>query len=206
MKHLHTLALALSLLLVSCATTTPGTTVDTGNAKVSATVAPDKTFSNERFQLYQVSFKNLTDEWLEYDGGMITDNSSIMVLVGDKLASWIEACTLEQKVSEHNTRLALGVIAAAGAAVAVGSNHSQTAGSGAIVALGAVSAGAVMDYQRTLKRIEFQRAFPDRHLFKAFAIPPRKVVQRWILIENPKNEYLKLSFQGKTGDVLNLKM
>jgi hypothetical protein len=198
--------LIILFLFVSCATTTPGKNISTGSKNVTATVATNRDFSDERFQLYQVSFKNNSKEWIEFEGAKVTDNSSIEILVGNKLNSWIEACQLEKQVKDHNTYALLGTIAVAGAIVAVGSNHQNTAAAGAWVALGSISVSSVKELQGSIKEIEFQKAFPDTHLFRPFAIPPGKVIQRWILIENKKNEYLNLKLTSKQGDDLALKM
>lgn len=192
------------LLLASCATTMPGKNLSTGNAKITATIAQNSTFSNERIQMYQFSLKNNSDTWVELEGATLLASKNVSVLVGDRISSWTEACTLEKNVSDYNTALVLGSLAIGGAVVAGSSNHSQTANTGAVIALGSISAMAVRDYQNSKNKIEFQRAFPDKHIFQPVVIPPQKVIQRWILIENPAGESFKLNLKNKEGDKIEL--
>ncbi len=200
MKHL--MSLGFTLIFVSCATTMPGSEVSTGNNKVSATVTQNPNFSNQRIQMHQVSLRNETDNWIELEGATLDANKSTSVLVGAHITSWIDACTLEKNVSDYNTALVLGSLAVAGSAVAVSSNHPQTSGIGAIAALGSIGAVGVRDYQTSKDRVTFQNAFPDKHIFQALVIPPRKVIQRWILVENPFQEAFTLRMKGKDEEVV----
>lgn len=184
--------LILSVLVISCATTMPGKELDTGSSKLSATIERDDTFSDHNIQMYQISLKNNTDQWLEYDGATLSGSANISILVGDRISSWIEACTLEQKVSDYNLNLVLGSLAIGGALVAGASSHQETAQIGAIVSLGSISGVAVRDLQKSKKKAEFQKAFPERHIFQPVTIPPGKVVQRWILVENRNQETFTL--------------
>lgn len=192
------------LFLASCATTMPGQKLSTGNTKITATIAQNSNFSNERIQMYQFSLKNNSDVWVELEGATLLAGKNVSVLVGDRISSWTEACTLEKNVSDYNTALVLGSLAIGGAVVAGSSNHSQTANTGAVIALGSISAMAVRDYQNSKNKIEFQRAFPDKHIFQPVVIPPQKVIQRWILIENPSGESFKLNLKNKAGDKIEL--
>lgn len=199
MKLISLLAL---FLLCSCASTMPGKDVDTGSEKVSASIEADMTFTDQNIQMYQFSLKNNTDQWLEYDGATLNGSNNISVLVGDRIASWIEACTLEKKVSDYNMNLLLGSLAIGGAVVAGSSSHQETAQIGAIVSLGSISGLAVRDFQKSKKKVEFQKAFPEKHIFQPVVIPPGKVIQRWILVENRKGE----SFELRMGDQIKIKV
>lgn len=126
-------------------------------------------------------------------------SKEVEVLVGERIITWIEACALEKTVSDYNLSLVLGAVAVGGAAVAGASSHSQTSSTGAIVALGSISALAVKDYQKSKNKVEFQKAFPEKHIFQSTIVPPGKVVQRWILIENRSNENFTLTFNEGVG-------
>ncbi len=195
-------SLLVLLFLCSCASTMPGKDIDTGSKKVSASIEADSTFSDKNIQMYQFSLKNNTDQWLEYDGATLNGSKNISVLVGDRITSWIEACTLEKKVSDYNLNLVLGSLAIGGAVVAGSSSHQETAQIGAIVSLGSISGMVVKDFQKSKKKAEFQKAFPERHIFQPVVIPPRKVIQRWILVENRNGE----SFELRMGDNIKLKV
>lgn len=186
--------LFLSLVLVSCASTMPGQDVGTGSNDIAITIKRDSTFSNEIIQMYQLSIKNKTNGWLELEGAKLNGAKEVEVLVGEHIESWVEACALEKKVSDYNLSLVLGAVAVGGAAVAGASNHQGTSNTGAIVALGSISALAVRDYQNSKNRVDFQKAFPEKHIFRTSMLPPGKVVQRWILVENRKLEDFTLSF------------
>jgi hypothetical protein len=196
------IALVSLLLLFSCATTMPGQDISSGSSKVSVSMEVDSTFSNEMIQMYQFSLKNNTDDWLEYDGATLGGNSNIAVLVGDRITSWIEACNIEKKVSDYNTNLLLGSLALGGAVVAGASSHQETAQIGAIISLGSITGSAVREYQKSKKKVEFQKAFPERHIFQSVVIPPRKVIQRWILVENRAGE----NFELLLGEDIKLKI
>jgi hypothetical protein len=172
----------------------PGQDVSTGSGDIAVAVKRDPTFSNEIIQMYQLSIKNKTNDWLELDGAKLTAGKEVEVLVGDHIESWVEACALEKKVTDYNLSLVLGAVAVGGAAVAGASNHQQTSNTGAIVALGSIGALAVRDYQRSKNKVDFQKAFPEKHIFRTSMLPPGKVVQRWILVENRKQEDFTLSF------------
>lgn len=188
--------------LVSCATTMPGNKINTGNAKVSATVARNDTYSNNQIQLYQFSLKNNTNDWIEFDGALLSASKNVSVLVGDRIGSWVEACSLEKSVSDYNTSLILGSIALAGV-VATGASDSSTSTAGAFVAAGAFTGLVVKGYQEGKNAIEFRNAFPDKHIFKPVVIPPQKVIQRWILVENPMRENFELNLKNKDGVKVN---
>ena len=200
------LALSALFLLVSCATTMPGKETKTGSEKVSASVDTNSTFTNEQIQFYQYSIKNLTNKWIEFDGATIKGSDQVSVLVGDRISSWIEACTLEKNVADYNTAMFLGAVAVGGAVVAGASNHPQTSGAGAIIALGSISVLGVKDFQNSKNKVEFQRAFPKNHIFQPFSLPPGKVIQRWILVENPNAEGFVLNIKAKTGEELNFEV
>lgn len=177
----------------------PGQDVSTGSDDIAVTVKRDPTFSNEMIQMYQLSIKNKTNEWLELDGVKIVGGKEIDVLVGNRIESWVESCILEKKVSDYNTALVLGAMAVGGAVVAGSTSHQQTGSVGAIVALGSISALAVKDYQNAKNRAEFQKAFPEKHIFQNTVIPPGRVIQRWILVENRKKEDFKLTLGDGVG-------
>lgn len=172
----------------------PGEKAETGSADISVTVKKDSTFSNEVIQMYQLSIQNNTSQWLELEGAKLTAGKNVEVLVGDFVDSWIEACMIEKKVTDYNISLVLGAVAVSGAVVAGASSHQETSSVAAIVALGSISGLAVRDYQKAKSKIDFQKAFPEKHLFRNSVIPPKKVVQRWILVENRKAENFTLTF------------
>lgn len=198
------LMLVCCLFLTSCASTMPGNDIATGNENITATIDTNRTFTNNQIQFYQFSIKNHTNKWIEFDGAVMEGDKSISVLVGNRIDSWIEACTLESNVSQHNMALFLGAVAVGGAAVAGASGHQQTATTGAVVALGAISVAAVQDYQNSKKRAEFQKAFPDKHIFQPFVLPPGKVIQRWILVENASKKDFTLKAKTKEGETLDM--
>lgn len=193
------LSIVLSFMLVSCASMMPGQDVSTGSSDIDVAIKRDPIFSNELIQMYQLSIKNKTNEWLELDGVKIIGGKEVDVLVGNRIESWVEACILEKKVSDYNTALVLGAMAVGGAVVASSTSHQQTGSVGAIVALGSISALAVKDYQNAKNKVEFQKAFPEKHIFQNSVIPPGKVIQRWILVENRKQEDFKLSLGDGVG-------
>lgn len=192
--------LILPLFLTSCATTMPGFDTNTGSKHVTATVEKNPTFTNSQIQFYQYSIKNQTNNWIEFEGATMSGSPEVSVLVGDRISSWIEACTLEKNVADYNTAMFLGAVAIGGAAVAGGSNHQQTSSAGAIIALGSITTLGVRDFQNSKNKVEFQRAFPSKHIFQPFSLPPGKVIQRWILVENPKGEAFELKIKAKTGE------
>lgn len=204
-KHL---LIVISFVLASCATTMPGNEVATGTNDIAAVIGRNNDFSNERIQMYQVSLMNNTNEWVEMNGANLgladSSNTQLSVLVGNRLSAWMDACSIERKVTDHNIALAFGSLAIVGAGVAAGSNHSATSKTGAIVALGSIGGLAAMDFQKSKNKAEFQNAFPDNHIFQSFIIPPKKVVQKWILIENPQVETFKLNLKDKNGKEINL--
>ncbi len=189
----------ISALLYSCASTMPGHYINSGSKAIMATVAEDDVLSDKRIKMLQISLQNETDDWLEFDGALLEEGKNIEVLVGDRISAWVEARMIEKRVSDYNWSLALSAFTVGGAVVAGASQHQRTAATGAIVGLGSVTGLAVMDYQNTKRRVDFQAAFPDRHIFRPFVIPPRKVIQRWILLDNKNDEPIALKGLSKNG-------
>jgi hypothetical protein len=200
-KLLNVAIILFSHFLVSCATTMPGKEIPTYYPAVQANIDMDDNFSNKNIQLYQISFKNKSNDWVDIDLGVINEDPKIKVLVGNKINAWIEACVLEKNVSDYNTSLVLGTLAVGGMIVAGSASNSSSSGStntmnvAAITSLGAMSGLAVMGFQDSKNRVEFQQKLPEKHAFRAFSIPPKKVIQRWILIENPELKNFQLKFQ-----------
>jgi hypothetical protein len=191
--------LFITFFISSCASTMPGKRVDSGSPSITATVEEDNVLSDKRIKMLQISLKNETDDWLEFDGATLEEGKNIEVLVGDRIAAWIDAQMLERRVSDYNWNLALATVAVGGAVVTGASQHQPTAEVGALVAIGALSGSVIMDFQDSKRRTEFQRAFPDRHIFRPFVIPPRKVIQRWILLENKKEETVTIRGKSSNG-------
>lgn len=200
------LVLLIPFFIVSCATTMPGDETSTSNKNLKVAIAINDTFTNDRVQMHQFSLQNHSDEWMEFDGATLVANNNVKVLVGDRISSWIEACTLEKSVSDYNTSLLLGSLAIGGAVVAGASQHPSTSTTGAVVALGSISAMAVRDYQSSKKKTEFQEAFPEKHIFRPFVIPPGKVIQRWILLEDQSHEAFTISMKNKSGEEVIFKV
>ncbi|MBY0414497.1 MAG: hypothetical protein K2Q18_10040, partial [Bdellovibrionales bacterium] len=175
--------LTLILVLTSCATTMPGKSVGLKSGFLSATLAENGDFSSENIKMYQVSVRNNTNDWIVVDSALISNAPTTQVLVGDKISSWLEACSLEKKVADYNTSLVLGVLAAGGMVAGATSNNSATSNIGFITSLGAITTAGVKDFIDSKKKADFQAAFPEGHILKGFTVPPMKVVQRWILIE-----------------------
>jgi hypothetical protein len=198
--------LLLSIFCASCASTMPGQKLETGTSRVTATKSKNHLFSNKRIQMIQFSMQNNTEEWLEFDGATFEGENGVSVLVGERISSWVEACTLEKEVSDYNTSIILGSIAVAGAVVAGSSHHPQTSTTGAVIALGSIGGLAMRDYQNSKNRVEFQKAFPEKHIFQPFIIPPGKVIQRWIMVENPMEEIFVLKARAKTGEEITFKV
>jgi hypothetical protein len=191
-----------AILLCSCATTMPGKDLTLNTTSLRATIDENSNFSNQKIKMYQISIKNLTDTWVEIDSANLIDSSnSINVLMGSKLNSWIEACNLEKRVSNYNTALFLGAVAAAGAVVGSTANNNSTSTVASSIALGAIGAAGVKGMIDSKNKVEFQMAFPDGHLFRPFMLPPLKVIQRWLLIENPNEENLQFSMVSKNKDI-----
>ncbi|HXH74991.1 MAG TPA: hypothetical protein VNJ08_08500 [Bacteriovoracaceae bacterium] len=63
--------------------------------------------------------------------------------------------------------------------------------------MGSITALAVKGFQDSKKKAEFQQAFPDKHIFQKIVIPPGKVIQRWILVQNPEEEPFSLKLQNQ---------
>lgn len=196
--------LLLPLILTSCASTMPGIETNTGSKNISATIEKNEVFSNEMIQMFQYSIKNNTGNWIELEGATLGANTDVNVLVGERITSWIEACELEKKVSDYNTAMVLGAIAVTGAVVAGSSQHQQTSNTGAVIALGSITAMGVRDFQNSKNKVDFQKAFPKRHIFQPFSLPPFKVIQRWIIVENPTGKPFELKIKSVSGEQVSI--
>lgn len=194
------------LLLVSCASTMPGHDIKSNHKTITASFEENLDFSNERIHLLQFSIMNKTDKWVEFTGANINSTDQIEILVGNKINSWIEACTLEKQVSDYNLNMILGTVALAGAVVAGSSSHQQTSATALAISLGSVSVMAVNDIMNSKNKTDLTDALPEKHIFRPFAIPPHKVIQRWILIEGPGGAPLDLKLTMKDGDFVVLKV
>lgn len=194
-------AFVLLFILGGCATTMPGDSIKTNSKHISAAVEEQTVFSDQRIQMYQFSMKNESNEWMEFDLPVISGSEGVSVLTGQRIDSWIEACILEKKVSDHNTAILVGSLAVAGLAFS-NSSHQQTAGVGAAIALGSISAIAARDFLDSKKAAEFQNQFPEKHIFRPIVIPPGKVIQRWILVENPERHTFEIKMKNAKDEIV----
>jgi hypothetical protein len=133
-------------LLSSCATTMPGKKLSVNSTTIEISLAENTELSSGGIKMFQISVMNLSSDWVSIDSVVMGSASTAKVLVGDKMSAWIEACTLENKVNNYNTNLALGSIAIAGAVVAGTSDNKMASDIGLASALGAVSVSGVRDF------------------------------------------------------------
>lgn len=203
---MKTLTLAMvTLFLCSCATTMPGNNLNLNSKLLSATFSEHPDFSGDKIKMYQISINNLSNSWIDIDSVTLEDSTSTAeILVGPKMNSWIEACKLEKTVSDYNTSLLLGSLALTGAVVGGVSNNSTTSAIGYTFALGAITSAGIKDFVQSKNKAEFLNSFPETHLFRPFVIPSQKVIQRWIIVENPKNIDLKFVLNSKVKEVGSL--
>lgn len=193
-------------LLISCASTMPGHDVKSNHKTITATFEENLDFSTERIHMLQFSIMNKTDKWIEFTGANINSTEQVEVLVGNKIKSWIEACTLEKEVSDYNLNLLIGTMAVGGAVVAGSSSHTKTSNTGALIALGSITALGVNEIMNSKNKNELTDALPEKHVFQPFSVPPHKVIQRWILIEGPGGAPIDLKLQMKDNDYVVLKI
>jgi len=198
--------LILSVLwLASCATTMPGSDLKLNTNLLSATVREDSDYSSDKIKLYQISIQNTSNVWIDIDSVALEDpTSTASILVGAKMNAWLDACKLEKSVSDYNKDLFLGSIAAAGLVVGGVSRNSTTSAVGLSLAAGAITAAGVRELIDSKNKAEFQESLPEGHILRTFYIPSLKVVQRWIIVENPKNVDLKFVLKSKVKEVGNI--
>ena len=196
------LVICATLFLSSCATTMPGSDLKLESNLLSATYKLNSTFSSDTTKMYQISISNLSNSWIDIDSVTLSDPSaSVQILIGSKMNAWIEACRLEKEVSDYNTALLLGSLAITGAVVNGVSSNSSTANIGHTVSMGAITAAGLKAFVDTKNYVEFQSLLPETHLLRSFYIPSQKVIQRWIIVENPKNVNLKFTLNSKVKEV-----
>ncbi len=184
----NVLILSFMLLLTACASTMPGTDLNLKNSFLKATLKENGDFSNDRIKMYQISIKNYSQDWLTVDSALMSSAPTTQILIGDKAAAWMEACTIEKKVSDYNFNLAMGALAAAGTVAGASLKNSTASTVSYSVALGAIGATGVKNIMESKDKAEFQNALPEGHLFRSFIIPPMKAVQRWVLLDRVSEE------------------
>ena len=176
------------LFLTSCASTMPGKNLNLKSSFLGGTIKENSDFSSEKIKMYQISFKNYTKDWVTFDTALMSSASNSKILLGEKVTSWIEACSLEKKVYDYNLALFFGAVAATSAVVGATSNNSTTSSVGYATALGAIGASGINEFMNSKNKVDFQATLPEGHLFRSFMIPPMKVTQRWILVERAEGE------------------
>lgn len=185
--------------LVSCASTMTGTELRTNTPTIKVKVATMNDYSDDKIKMFQYSIMNDTDNWVSFSGAEIeSSNKDTRILLADKITSWIEACNLEKKVSNYNTNLILGAVALTGAAIGSTSKSTTTANVSSAIALGSITALGAREFNNSRERAEFQELFPDAHIMKPFTIPPKKVTQRWILMENANYQEFSLILKDQS--------
>jgi hypothetical protein len=200
------LFLLMMMFLTSCATTTPGEEHETGTKQLRIYITENPTYSTEKIRLFQFSIKNETDQWIDIDDVKLNNNSKeISLIVGPRLQAWLETSDLEKQVSDYNTSLALGGMMLGGVA-AMGSSSPSTSTTGAMVALGAITAASVIDIQNTLGILELQKLLPQNHVMRPFVVPPKRVLQRWILVENNSKEPISLQVKSKQNKEIDINL
>jgi hypothetical protein len=160
----------------------PGRNFEIDSGKVSASIDKDSSISDQNIQMHLLSIKNLTSDWMEFDGALIDGSKNVQVLMGDRLKAWMEASLLTE------------------------AEIQRTLSTGQMLNLDSVTALTAKEYQSSKRKNEFQNAFPETHIFRPFLIPPGKVIQRWIVVENRNQEEFDLRLKNKQGDDFNLKV
>ncbi len=184
-------AMFVHLGISGCATVHPGNvgTAVTGKRnlplKVSAEVAEEQ--GGESFAVIYLTFENLGDRWVRIDeteieiGASIADRVS--VVVGKDLTDW--ACAVEERAK----------LRAQNEAVASALTHDSASKEGQVVhAVGGLAVAGALTYavgdaiSSVKSAAESPRKAPENHVCQPSAVPGRRFIRKWVLLNKPSNE------------------
>ena len=148
----------------------------------------NNSLASEFITSFDFTFENKTSKWrriqrVEIDFGSPEANQKLRFLVGKELLVWADSVQQLKIISDHNTSIVLGSIAAAGAIGAATSTDRslQKAGSGTFLA--ATSFLTAKSLSEEKQRREMSRLFPESHLMaEGFIVPPGLHAKKWVAV------------------------
>jgi hypothetical protein len=140
------------------------------------------------------TLENRTNGWIRVedtalDFGSERLNASIYYPAGNDLIAWAEARQREIDVSDYNTAVALGALAALGGIAAMATDH-DAGRIGGLAAVGLATGGlSAISFRRQIEALESpdrdprSLLFPTNHLLHGgFVIPPDSHTKKWIAV------------------------
>ncbi len=182
--------------LISCASKHPGNEgqVIGGKKNLQMKVSGKTVDSKPQspFQEIELTIENTSGDWIRISRAevLIDDpsKSKISVVVGNDLQSWVDAKQYELKMNERNNQLAQAGLAAAGGVIAVGgakSGNNNAVAVGAVTALSGLGWAMGSQYSKEDRDAEAALKVPGHHLYNPFAVPRKKFLRKWLLINKP---------------------
>lgn len=147
---------------------------------------------NNSFQLIEVTFENLSHQWLRIDQVEVLVGdpsvSHLSVVLGKDLQDWAKAMEFQQLLEQQNSEMVrLSLLAAGTLAIVAGSRNSSSSLSsvGAVVNSAVITAETVDEVKQSIHQAEQSEKIDSNHLYTPFSIPGRMFMRRWVLLNKP---------------------
>lgn len=206
MKYL----MILSLLLVGCATTHPGTKGAFLNGEKDLNIAISAISvdyeKNSAFELFEITIENTGNDWVRINNTKLLVGSDVSVVVGKDLQSWAEATELQLKKDQYNKEVAIAATQGVGAAAVIAgtaSNKSTITDIGTLAVLGGAAWATVDTISAARRNAIGVKQVPESHLYESFSVPAKLFNRKWVLISRPPGRYINklvMEFETVEGD------
>lgn len=159
-----------------------GESIKKGNLIVSG--IENTSLTSKYFLPLDFTFENLTNEFITVTAVKVEfkeakANASMSVPMGSQLVAWSKAAQQNAAISDYNTSIVLGSIAAAGALGAQG--NGSAANASAIAGAAAFAGLSIQEINNNLSTLEKAKVLPETHIYSGdFVIPPGLHAKKWI--------------------------
>lgn len=190
-----------SMLMISCASTHPG---EVGkpltNQKPLPIIISAKEIDSSKadaFELLEVTIENKSETWFRVKSSkVVIDNpveSGISVVMGSDLKEWGKSMMFRKNQEEHNTKIARGSVAAAGAVAMISGikdDNSNLYNLGATALLASDVWNSTDVINQSIRHAEGVESAPENHLYHPFSIPGKMFTRKWLLLNKPVNQVI----------------
>lgn len=193
MSFKNLLILLCGLIVIGCASTTPGKQAE-GQGPINIYVERSNTMSSPRAQYFTFTAENNSEEWVRIkriDLDLGKAPKGINVLVGQDLIDWAQSAKQRVERDRQNVSMAtagvfvLGTIAAVGGVLTKNDLLKDVGLVGVGVGATAAATKQAIDNKNALERPD---NVPDQYIHAPGAVGPKETLMRWAVLTSKKED------------------
>lgn len=173
--------------------------------------AENASLSSTHFAEVDFTFENKSADWIRIksvtlDFGDPALNEAVKLPVGNDLIAWAKAAEQNKAISDYNTAMVLGSVAAVGSVAAMTSRDQGVQSAGALAALGATGGLAVSSIRDERRKVELAKVVPPDHILSdGFVNPPGLHAKKWVAFYTrdpkalPRIKYVAIAYTLENG-------